>query len=266
MSALVVRRPGHPSRRQTGLTAAPVCLDARPDGRRWFPAAFVAELLERDAGHFDVDVNTIQQRAGQALLVAADHHRAARAGVFGVAPVTARTRILRADQHEIRREGQAALRAADGDDPVLQRLAQHLQAMLPELRHLVQEEHAAVRQADLAGPRPLPAADQPGVRDGVVRRAEGPVADQRDVAGQHAGDGVDARDVQRLGGGHARAGSRGASARAASCRSRADRTLRRYGRRQRRPPAHALHALDPKCLHNCTSYPFTIIRSWHETE
>ena len=37
-----------------------------------------------------------------------------------------------------------------------------------------------------------------------MRRAERPVADQRHVAGQHAGDGVDARDVQRFGGGHAR--------------------------------------------------------------
>ena len=53
------------------------------------------------------------------------------------------------------------------------------------------EEHAAVRQADtcptagagLAGPRPLAATDQPRVRDGVMRCAEGAVADQRDVAG-----------------------------------------------------------------------------------
>ena len=124
--------------------------------------------------------------------------------MFRVAPVTAGTRVLGADQHEIRREGQAALRAADGDGPVFEGLPQHFQPVLPELRHLVQEEHAAVRQADLAGPRPLAADDEAGVRDGVVRGAEGPVADQRDVAGQHAGDGVDARDVQRLGGGHAR--------------------------------------------------------------
>jgi hypothetical protein len=46
-----------------------------------------------------------------------------------------------------------------------------------------QEEHAPVRQADLPRPRPLPAADETRVRDGVVRRAEGAVADQRHVAG-----------------------------------------------------------------------------------
>ena len=111
---------------------------------------------------------------------------------------------MRADEHEIRGEGQAALGAADRDDFVFQGLPEYFQSMLPELRHFVQEEDAAVRQADLAGPRPLPAADEARVRDGVMRRAEGPVADQRDVAGQHAGDGVDTRDIQRLGRGHAR--------------------------------------------------------------
>ena len=52
------------------------------------------ELLERDAWHFDVDIDTctcvrckcaVEQRAGKPLLVAADDHRAARAGVFRVA-------------------------------------------------------------------------------------------------------------------------------------------------------------------------------------
>jgi hypothetical protein len=46
-----------------------------------------------------VDVDPIQQRAGDPLLVTPDDHRAAQAGVFWVAPVTTRTRILRADQH-----------------------------------------------------------------------------------------------------------------------------------------------------------------------
>ena len=76
--------------------------------------------------------------------------------------------------------------AADGDSSVLEGLPQYLQPVLPELRHLVQEEHPAVREADLARPRPLAATHQPRVRDGVVRRAEGAVADQRHVARQHA--------------------------------------------------------------------------------
>ncbi len=45
-------------------------------------------------------------------------------------------------------------------------------------------------------------AHQPGVRDGVVRHPEWPVADQRRVPGQLVGHRVDARHVQRLVDGH----------------------------------------------------------------
>ena len=46
--------------------------------------------------------------------------------------------------------GRSSQRAADRDHPVLQRLAQHLQHVLAELRQFVQEQHAVVGQADLA--------------------------------------------------------------------------------------------------------------------
>ena len=69
-------------------------LDACMDRRGWLPAAIVAELLKRDARDFDVNVDPVEQRAGEALLVAADHHRAARAGMFGIAPIITRARIL----------------------------------------------------------------------------------------------------------------------------------------------------------------------------
>ena len=59
----------------------------------------------------------------------------------------------------------------------LERLPQHLEHVPAELRHLVEEQHAVVRQADLAGPRVLPAADERDVRDRVVRRAERPLGD-----------------------------------------------------------------------------------------
>ena len=99
-----------------------------------------------------------------------------------------------------------------------------------ELRHFIQEQDATMRQADLARPRPLPAAHQPGMRDGVMRRTEGPVADQRDVAGQHAGDGVYPRDIQCLGRGHAWRDRGERRAPAVSCPTRADRPTRCCGR------------------------------------
>ena len=64
--------------------------------------------------------------------------------------------------------------AGNRDAPVLQRLAQHLEHPAIELRHLVEEQHAVVRERDLAGARNRAAADQGDVRDRVMRRAERP--------------------------------------------------------------------------------------------
>jgi hypothetical protein len=64
----------------------------------------------------------------------------------------------------------------DGHHLVLHGLPHHLQDACAELGDLVQDEHAAVGQADLLWARRLPAVDQPGVADGVVRGAERPLA------------------------------------------------------------------------------------------
>ena len=67
----------------------------------------------------------------------------------------------------------------NGHRPILQRLAQHLQHVARELGQLVEKQHAVVRQADFARPRHAgAAADQAGVGDGVVRRAERPLVQQ----------------------------------------------------------------------------------------
>ena len=55
---------------------------------------------------------------------------------------------------------------------VFQRLAQHFQRAAIELGQLVEKQHAVVRQADLAGRGRRAAADQAGVADRVVRRAD----------------------------------------------------------------------------------------------
>ena len=65
-------------------------------------------------------------------------------------------------------------------------------------------EHPAVRQRDLARMRPVTAAHQPGVTDGVVRGAERPVLDQRCIRWKLVRHRVDAGDVQGLVDGHAR--------------------------------------------------------------
>jgi hypothetical protein len=64
-------------------------------------------------------------------------------------------------------------------DILLQRLAQDLQHMAPELRQFIQKEHAVVRRRRFAWHRHVVAADQPRIRDGMVGRATRAGRDQR---------------------------------------------------------------------------------------
>ena len=105
---------------------------------------------------------------------------------------------MAAAEHEAGGEGEAHGGARDGHRAVFQRLAQDFEDVAGELRQLVQEEQAVVGERDLAGARDHAAADESGVGDGVVRRAEGTVRDQAAVGVEYAGDGVDLGGLQRL--------------------------------------------------------------------
>ena len=71
-----------------------------------------------------------------------------------------------------------------------QRLAEAFEHRAAEFGKLVEEEDAVVGERHLAGPRrAAPAADHPGVRDRVVRRAERACLDEASAA-QQPGDGV----------------------------------------------------------------------------
>ena len=180
MSALVVRRAWPVLRAvKPGRLPRPVpasmCARMAADGS---PAAFVAEFLEGDAWDFDVDVDAVQQRTGEPLLVAADQHGAACAAVFRVAEIAARAGILRANQHEIRREGEVRPRAwlmatvlsSSGGRSTSRPCCPNFG---------ISSRNSTPRCARLISPGrgPLPAAHQPGVRDGAVCVWEGPVAD-----------------------------------------------------------------------------------------
>ena len=65
-----------------------------------------------------------------------------------------------------------------------------------ELGKLVEEQHAAVRERDLAGSRRIAASEQTGRARRVMRRAERPLAGERTA--QRPGHAVDARDLERL--------------------------------------------------------------------
>jgi len=124
---------------------------------------------------------------------------------------------------EVRRESQRALRPADRDELVFDGLAHHFQDARPELGQLIQEEHAAVCQRDLAGMGPVPAAHQASMADGVVRGAEGTVADERYIGRELVSHGVDARHIQRFFDAHARQDARhGARQEGLACARGAD--------------------------------------------
>src|SRR5512136_1560224 len=91
MSALVASRGGVAPPR---APPRPRPLHPTANRCRWLAAPVVAQLLERHAGNLDVDVNAVQQRARQPLLIAADERRAAGALLLGVARITTRPGIL----------------------------------------------------------------------------------------------------------------------------------------------------------------------------
>ena len=131
-----------------------------------------AQLLVLNGRHFDVDVDAVEQRAGDFGHVALDHGRGAHALARLVVEVAAGAWIHGGGQHEARRKGERHGGAGDGDGVVFERLAHDFEHVARKLRQLVEKEQAVVGQRDFAGARHDAAADQPRVGDGVVRRAE----------------------------------------------------------------------------------------------
>ena len=83
--------------------------------------------------------------------------------------------------------------------PVLERLAHGLDGVAPEFRQLVEEQHALVRERDLAraAHRSRRRRAQPPRRYGAALR-KGRDVDERMLRGQKAHDGIDLRDLQLL--------------------------------------------------------------------
>ncbi len=147
-----------------------------------------------------MQVDAVEQRPRQPALV---FGRAAQigpafAGESGVAGAPAAARIHRRHQHETRRIGDAVIDARDRDLAGFQRLAQRVENLGGEFRHLVEEQDAVMRQRNFARPRPQAAADQRRHRRRVMRRPERPLVGQR-AAFDHAGDRGDHRDFEQFG-------------------------------------------------------------------
>src|SRR5271157_4212790 len=162
------------------------------DGRR------AAQFLIFNGRDFDVNVDAVEKRAGDLGHVTLNHGRGALALAGLVVEEAAGAGIHGRGEHKARGEANRHGGAGDGDGVVFQGLAQDLEDVAGKLRKLVEEEQAVVSQRDLAGSGDDAAADQSGVGDGVMRRAEGALGDEALCGVEDAGDGVNLGGFQRL--------------------------------------------------------------------
>ena len=183
-----------------GLGAAGYChLAAKLLARRAGRSA--RKIAKRNGRHLDVDVDAVDQRAGDLAHVLFDLGGRAMAVAAGVAAIAAGTGIQRGDQHEVGRKRRAVERAGNGDQAVFEGLTQDFERLPVELGELIEKEDAVVGEGDFAGRRRGTAAHETGVADGVMRGAEG-TNGQEGLAGFQAAEGtVDARGFDGFGGG-----------------------------------------------------------------
>ena len=85
-------------------------------------------------------------------------------------------------------------RAGNDDFAVFEGLAERFQRGAGELRHLIQEEDAAMREGKLAGTRDAAAAGESRRGERVVRGTERPDAENGPLRNEEAGDGFDSED------------------------------------------------------------------------
>jgi hypothetical protein len=164
----------------------------RPDGRdppgnggARLGRARSDEFGVRDRRHLDPQVDPIPERAGDTCGVAVDQPRSASTIAARAPRSPARAGVHRRDELEPCREDRRATDPDDRDPTVLEWLTEGLENVPAELGELVEEEHAFVRPGHLTGCQARPAAEHPGVADGVVRCPERPRAHelaQRPVA------------------------------------------------------------------------------------
>ena len=143
--------------------------DAIADRGGAFLRAGAGDVAVFDGGNFDVEVDAIEERAGDALAITLHLERTAAAFAFQIAEVAARTGIHRGHEHELGWEGYAAGCARDRDFAVFQGLPHHFERGAFELGKLVEKEDAVMREADFARRGDGGAAQQANIGNGVVR-------------------------------------------------------------------------------------------------
>ena len=129
----------------------------------------------------------------RATHVSLDIRLLARTGPVPVSEESARTRVHGAHKEDPCRKPGGNPGTGHGEEAFFEGLAELLQGLAPEFRQLVQEKYPVVGQADLPGSRQGPSPDEPGVRDVMMGRPEGPTGDKGRLERQQARHAVNAR-------------------------------------------------------------------------
>ena len=176
---------------ETGLLNLSGGDDAGTNVSRWFARRSLRDVLERYGRNFNLNVDAVHQRAGDARHIAGNLAGRADTRVRRVAVITTRTRVARRHKHERAGQRERVFCPADSDFAVFERLAHHFECLAVELCELVEKEHPMVGEADLTGLGVDAATDQGYFGDGVVWCAEGALRDERRAATELSGDAVD---------------------------------------------------------------------------
>src|SRR5438093_12929412 len=183
---------------KTLLLKLPCAHNALADGSGSFLSAFAGDVAVLDRGHFNVQIDAVEQWTGDALPISLHLKRSATAFALQVAKIAARTGIHRRNEHQLRGKRDATCRARHGDLPVFERLAQYFQCRSLKLGQLIEKKDAVVGEAHFTGIRKRAAAEQPNVADGVMRVAEWADRNERFFGGEQAGDAMNFRRLNRF--------------------------------------------------------------------
>ena len=198
------------------------------------------ERVRRQRRHLDAEIDAVDERPRDAAAIAGDSVRRAMAAAARMAEPAAGAGIHRGDELELGGKRALPRRARDVDHAGLERLAQHFEHAAIPFGQLVEEQHAVMRERDLAGPRIAAAADERHGARRVMRRAKRAHAPAR--RREAAGERRDRRDVRAPRLRTAAAAARAGAARASTCRCPAGRSSAGCARRLRRWRARASRA------------------------
>ena len=171
---------------EAALLEHPCSDDTLADGGAGFAWGFRRHLVKINGLDFYLQVNAVEQRTRnlahimRALVLVAD------ALLLGMTVVATRARVHRSHEHERSRIFRRVFRPRNRNNPVLQRLAHHLQDISRKFRQFVKKEDPIVGQADLTRHGVTAAAHEGNGRNGVMRAAEGARGHQRGALGQLA--------------------------------------------------------------------------------